>query len=449
VTFTAIETPTDGGGSVAFYADGSTTPISGCGARLLTFSTGTYQASCPTSTLGAGPHSISATYSGDTDYAGSSGSLPGGQVVSRASTDTTLASSVNPSVHHQPVIFTATVVPTDGSGTVAFLAGTKVIPHCAAQTLSPVGADYEATCSDSTLKVGPHGITAAYSGDTDYLPSTSTALIQKVKAYGAPGFITPVLGSPQSSPVGLAFAQPLDVEVTDLYGNVIPGALVTFTAPTTGPSGTFPLGFTSATAVTDSGGHAVAPVFTANSLVGGPYDVTASIGAVSGSFVLTNLPPVPETAVSLVPTHVELAGGGTTPAFLVSAVNTGLVPTVGTLTCHGHSLLRPQLYRSVARRGRPERVELLLLRSGGDLYLQQSHRRGRPQLGGPLCCRHGGTGHRAHRHRRPDPDESRGATGRHRFRPGHCGRLLSRCPRGSADVDPGPTGGSRVGAQFE
>ncbi len=180
--------------------------------------------------------------------------------------------------------------------------------------------------------MGPHSITATYSGDTDYLPSTSTALIQKVKAHGAPAFITPVLGSPQSSPVGLAFTQPLDVEVTDLYGNVIPGALVTFTAPTTGPSGTFPPGFTSATAVTDSGGHALAPVFTANSIVGGPYDVTASIGAVSGSFVLTNLPPVPETAVSVVPTHVELAGGGTTPAFLVSAINTGLIPTVGTLT---------------------------------------------------------------------------------------------------------------------
>jgi large repetitive protein len=332
VTFTAIETPSDGGGSVAFYADGSITPISGCGARPLALSAGTYQASCPTSTLGAGPHSISATYTGDTDYAGSSGSLPGGQVVSRASTGTTLASSVNPSVHHQPVTFTATVVPTDGSGTVAFLAGTKTIPHCGAQTLSLVGADYEATCTDSSLKVGPHAITATYSGDTDYLPSTSTALIQKVKDHGAPAFITPVLGSPQSSPVGVAFVQPLGVEVTDLYGNVIPGALVTFTAPATGPSGTFPPGFTSTTAVTDSGGHAMAPTLTANSIVGGPYDVTASIGAVSGSFVLTNLPPVPETAVSVVPTHVDLAGGGTTPAFLVSAMNTGLVPTVGTLT---------------------------------------------------------------------------------------------------------------------
>ncbi len=148
VTFTAIETPTDGGGTTAFYADGSTTPISGCGAELLTLVAGTYQASCATSTLGAGPHPISATYSGDTDYAGGSGSLPGGQVVSRASTATTLASSVHPSVHHQPVTFTATVVPTDGSGTVAFLAGTKTIPHCSAQTLSLVGADYEATCTD-------------------------------------------------------------------------------------------------------------------------------------------------------------------------------------------------------------------------------------------------------------------------------------------------------------
>jgi hypothetical protein len=112
---------------------------------------------------------------------------------------------------------------------------------------------------------------------------------------------------------------------------VVPGKLVTFKAPNTGPSGTFS-GFLSTTAVTDSTGQATVLGFTANSTVGGPYNVIASIGAVSGNFALTNLPPVPQAAVSIVPTHVALAGGGTTPAFQVNVTNTGIIPTSGTLT---------------------------------------------------------------------------------------------------------------------
>jgi uncharacterized repeat protein (TIGR01451 family) len=252
--------------------------------------------------------------------------------VEKATTTTTLSSSVHPSVHHQPVTFTATVTPTDGSGTVAFYAGTKVISHCGTQSLSLVGSKYEATCVDASLKVGTHKITAVYSGDTDYLGSTSSVLTQKVKAFGAPAFITPVSGTPQSSPVGVAFAQPLTAVVTDGWGNVVPGAQVTFRAPSSGPSGTFIPGFKSATEVTDSTGRVTAPVFTANSTAGGPYDVTARIGAISGSFVLTNLPPVQDTAVSIVPTQLTLTGGGTTPAFLVNAINTGMIPTSGTVT---------------------------------------------------------------------------------------------------------------------
>jgi uncharacterized repeat protein (TIGR01451 family) len=247
-------------------------------------------------------------------------------------TTTTLSSSVNPSIHHQPVTFTATVTPTDGSGTVAFYAGTKVISHCGTQSLGLVGGKYQATCVDASLTVGTHKITAVYSGDPDYLGSPSSVLTQKVKAFGAPAFITPVSGTPQSSPVGVAFAQPLTAVVTDLWGNVVPGAQVTFRAPSTGPSGTFLPGFKSATEVTDSTGRVTAPVFTANLTVGGPYDVTAKIGAVSGSFVLTNLPPVQDTAVSIVPSQFALAGGGTTPGFLVTATNTGMIPTSGTLT---------------------------------------------------------------------------------------------------------------------
>ena len=78
VTFTASVGPTDGGGSVAFYVDGSLTPIAGCGSQPLN---GQDQATCTTSALEVGTHTVAATYSGDTEYQGSTGSLPQSQQV--------------------------------------------------------------------------------------------------------------------------------------------------------------------------------------------------------------------------------------------------------------------------------------------------------------------------------------------------------------------------------
>jgi large repetitive protein len=328
VSLTATVSPTDDGigSSMAFYANGSTTPIGGCGAVPLSAVSGaTYQAICTTSSLPVGNNGISATYSGDTDYAGSSGSLPRPQVVNRIPTATTLVSSVNPSIHHQPVTFTATVTPTDGGGGVTFYRGTTVM--CANVGLT----GGKAPCVDATLKVGTHAITAVYSGDTDYLGSTSSILTQKVKAFGAPAFITPTRGTPQSAPIGTPFTENLTAKVTDLYGNAVPGASVTFAAPTTGPSATFIPGFQTATVVSDSTGQVIAPILTANLTVGGPYDVTASIGAVSGSFVLTNAPAVQEIGVQQLPASIILAGGPT-PAIQVNVENTGTIPTSGTLT---------------------------------------------------------------------------------------------------------------------
>ena len=86
VTFTATVSPDDGGGTVAFYGDGSTTPISGCGAETLNLVGGNWQAACSTSLLPVGSDTVSATYSGDTSYPSVSGSLPGDQQVNQAPT---------------------------------------------------------------------------------------------------------------------------------------------------------------------------------------------------------------------------------------------------------------------------------------------------------------------------------------------------------------------------
>ena len=71
VTYTATVAPTPDGGTVAFTDNGST--LTGCGAIAVNTSTGT--ATCTTSYNTVGSHSIVAAYSGDTNYAASSGSL--------------------------------------------------------------------------------------------------------------------------------------------------------------------------------------------------------------------------------------------------------------------------------------------------------------------------------------------------------------------------------------
>jgi hypothetical protein len=91
VTFTATVAPTDGGGSVSFYADGSATPLAGCANLALTSGA----ASCATATLALGNHPLSASYTGDVGFAASTGALAGGQTVNLAGP--TLSTTAAPS----------------------------------------------------------------------------------------------------------------------------------------------------------------------------------------------------------------------------------------------------------------------------------------------------------------------------------------------------------------
>jgi beta-glucanase (GH16 family) len=171
VTFTATLSPASATGTVQFQ-DGATN----LGAPV-TVNNGT--AIIAASSLSVGVHSITAVYSGDTIFAGSTGSLPT-QTVNQALTSASVSSSANPSSFGQTVTFTATVSavpPGSGApaGTVQFQDGGNNLGPAA--TLSGGTAMSSPT---SSLTVGGHSITAIYSGNTNFMGSTSSLFTQTV-----------------------------------------------------------------------------------------------------------------------------------------------------------------------------------------------------------------------------------------------------------------------------
>jgi hypothetical protein len=89
-----------------------------------------------------------------------------------------LVSSANPSIAGQRLTFTATITPPaqgPGTGTVTFLDGTTSL---GSSTLARGGI---ATLSISTLTQGKHSITAGYTGNAIFQPSTSPVLSQVVR----------------------------------------------------------------------------------------------------------------------------------------------------------------------------------------------------------------------------------------------------------------------------
>ena len=168
------------------------------------------------------------------------------------------------------VTFTA---PTSGaSGT--FAGGTKT-----AMTNASGVATSKTFTANSTA--GNYMVTAAVSGLTE------TASFALTNAVGKPATIAATGGTPQSTVIRTAFAQPLQATVKDAGGNLVPGVVVTFKAPTSGASGTFAGNVRTAT--TNASGVATSVTFTANSTAGS-YTVTGSVQGVSATanFSLTN-----------------------------------------------------------------------------------------------------------------------------------------------------------------
>jgi autotransporter-associated beta strand protein len=249
VTFTAAvsaATPASGtpSGSVTLL-DGSDT------LGTATLNGGTASFTAPS--LNAGSHTITATYSGDSNFTGST-STAATQTVKQANSNLALSSSSR-SVFGQAVTFTATLsVPAPGagtpSGTISFLDGSTTLGTAALNNGS-------ATWTSAALSVGTHTITAAYGGDSNFNTSASTALTQTVAQAGSN-----VTFSSSGSPTA--------------YGQVATfTATVSASAPGAGvPSGpvTFLDGTNMLGTVTLNSGSAA---FTAPTLSAGTHTITA------------------------------------------------------------------------------------------------------------------------------------------------------------------------------
>ncbi len=142
---------------------------------------------------------------------------------------------------------------------------------------------------------------------------------------GTPFSIAPFGGSGQSTAVNTAFPVPLQTIVKDSNGNPLSGITVTFTAPASGPSATFPGGNT---AVTSALG--IASITALANGMAGNYNVTAAVGALSTIFALTNVASSGAPSLTITKTHTGSFAVGGTGTYTITAGNAASAgPTTG------------------------------------------------------------------------------------------------------------------------
>ncbi|MGA2699488.1 MAG: Ig-like domain repeat protein [Isosphaeraceae bacterium] len=310
VTFTATVRAVAPGsgvptGPVKFYLDSSTTPLG----TITLSSSG--NARFTTSGLALGPHTITASYTGDSNFTASATTAPLTQTVNQAATKTTVASSTNPSHFGQPVTFTATVKPAAGSGvptgSVNFYLDGSTMPLTA-----QLYGSGQAKISIETLSVGPHTITASYSGDSNFTASATTAPLTQTVNQAATK--TTVASSVNPSSFGQLVTFTATVSAASPGSGVPTGSVNFYLDGSTTPLDTAPLTAGSAS-------------FTTSTLAVGSHTITASYNGDSNFMATLTTAPLPT-----VTQKVNQAATKTTVSPPSSAVHGQLVTFTATVT---------------------------------------------------------------------------------------------------------------------
>ncbi len=306
VTFTA-----PGTGASGTFSNGSTTITAN------TNSSGVVSETFTANSTAGGPYNVTASVTGVvtpatfvlTNSAGKPASIT-------ATSGTPQSAPVNTAFAS---LLTATVKDSGGnllSGiTVTFTAPASGASGTFSGGLSSVTAVTNASGVASSATFTANGTAGGYTVTATVSGVATAADFSLTNTVGAPSSITATSGTPQTVAIDTAFAS-LVATVKDSGGNALSGITVTFTAPTTGASGTFTGGLTTVTATTAANGQATAPTFTANGSTG-TYTVTASVAGVAtpANFSLTNTVGKPASMT---------ANAGTTPQS--TKINTAFTP---------------------------------------------------------------------------------------------------------------------------
>ncbi|WNE96503.1 Ig-like domain-containing protein [Streptomyces luomodiensis] len=249
----------------------------------------TGQACVTTNALTAGSYTVTATYGGSTDVAGSSGSAP--ITVGQGTSATSVSVSPSPSVCGEPVTICANVTVAPPStctptGNVTFaIAGGPTLTG----TLNASG---QACVTTSAIPVGTHIVTVTYAGDGDVTGSTVTTPITVNQASS----LTTLTITPAAPVCGQAVT--LCAQVTTVApGTCAPTGTVTF-AIAGGPTLTGTLNASGQACVTTSaipvGTHAVTATYAGNTGVAGSNaSGSVTVGQGTSTTTLSFLPSSP------------------------------------------------------------------------------------------------------------------------------------------------------------
>jgi autotransporter-associated beta strand protein len=303
-------------GSVTFSIGGNT-----LGTGNLSTANGVTTATYTTTALPVGSsQTVTVTYGGDTNFAGSSGTTS--QTVADKTTTTVASSVPTGDVYGEQVTFTATITPgasagVSPGGTVTFLVGNTPLGTVPVSTSGGVTTAVYTT-SAFQLPVGSsQTITAQYTGDATFLGSSGT-LSESVAKDGTATSLS-------ASSAAVLAGQPISFTATvtaNSPGSGVPAGTVTFTDSTSGATlGTVTLS-TAGVAVLQTalagakGNHTIVAVYNGNV----DYTTSQNSTAVSVSAAGTRSSTVTVKS-SLNPSHV-----GQTVIFTATVKDAGTAP---------------------------------------------------------------------------------------------------------------------------